>query len=109
MGPSLDYSARLVVKFGGIEADDSGEGLAVREAAIGAHQLVGVPRRNLDMIAEHSIMPDLQRADCGRITISSFERSNGPPSVGRGVAQCIEVRVIAFGDVPALRPIERRR
>jgi hypothetical protein len=40
------------------------------EAAVGRHQLVGVPRRNLDMIAEHRIVPDLERRDAGRISIS---------------------------------------
>ena len=59
----LDHPARFLVQLGRIEADDAGQRLAMGEAAVGAHQLVGMPRRDFDMVAEHGVVADLQRAD----------------------------------------------
>ncbi len=59
----LDHPARFLVQLGRVEAHDAGQRLAVREAAVRRHQPVGMPGRDLDMIAEHRIVADLQRAD----------------------------------------------
>ena len=62
VGAGLDHLLRLLVQLGRVEADHAGEGLAVGEAAVRRHQPVGVPRRHLDMIAEHGVVADLERA-----------------------------------------------
>ena len=100
---------RLVVKLGRVEADDAGERLAVGEAAVGRHQLVGMPRGHFDMIAENGVVPDLERADGGRIAIARFERGNCTAAVRCRIAQRVQIGVIAFRDVSALRGVDRRR
>ena len=83
----LDDAARFLVQFGRIEADHAGERLAMGEAAVGRHQPVGVPGRHFDVIAEHRIVPDLERADAGRVAIARLERGDGAAAVRGGVAQ----------------------
>ena len=61
------------------------------------------------MIAEHRIVPDLERRDLRRIAIAAFERGDGAASVRRSRAQRVERRVVAFGDVAALAGVDRRR
>ncbi len=109
MAAGFDHPARLLVQLGRVEADHAGERLAMGEAAVGAHQPVGVPRRDLDMIAEHRIVADLERADAGRIAVARLERCDRAAAVGGGVAERVERGVIAFGDIAALRRIDRRR
>src|SRR6185503_18865064 len=62
-----------------------------------------------DVIAEHRIVPDLERRDAGRIAIAAFERGDGASTVRRSFAKRIERSIEAFGDVAALRGIDRRR
>ena len=57
---TLDDSARLLVQLGRVEPHDSRERLAMGETAVRRHQLVGVSRRDFDVIAEHRIVADLQ-------------------------------------------------
>ena len=66
MPAGLDHAARFLVQLGRVEAHDAGQRLAMGEAAVGRHQPVGVPRRDLDMIAEHRVVADLERAIAGR-------------------------------------------
>ena len=84
MRAGLDHAARFFVQFGRVEADHAGQRLAVGEAAVGRHQLVGVPRGDFDVIAEHGIVPDLERRDAGRVAVAAFERGDGAAAVGRG-------------------------
>ena len=86
VGARLDNAARFLVKFGRVEAHHACQRLTVREAAFGRHQSVGVPGRDLDMIAEHRIVPDLERRDLRRIAIAAFERGDGAASVRRSRA-----------------------
>ena len=109
VGAGLDHPARFLVQLGRIEADHAGQRLAMGEAAVRRHQPVGVPGRDLDMIAEHRIVADLERSDSGRVAIFGLERGNRAAAVGGGVAQSIERGVIAFRDVAALRSVDRRR
>src|SRR3712207_7691830 len=50
-------------RAGRVEANDSRQSLPMGEAALGAHQPVGMLGRHLDMIAEHRIVPDLERSE----------------------------------------------
>ena len=81
MGAGLDHPARLRVEVGRVEADDAGQRLAVGEAAVRRHQPVGVPRRDLDMIAEHGIVADLERRDAGRLAVARLQRRDGAAAV----------------------------
>ena len=109
MRPGLSHLQRRVVQIGRIEAHDAGERLAVREPAIGLHQRIAVFRRHLDMIAEHAIVPDLERADSGALTVIGLQRSDRAASAGAGRAQIIQRGVISLGDVTAIARIDRRR
>ena len=53
-----------VVQLGRVEADHAGQRLAVGEAGVG-DQRVGGARGDLDMIAEHAVVADLERGDAG--------------------------------------------
>ena len=57
-----------LAELGGGEAHLAGERLAMDEGRVErrAQQLVAVLRGHLDEIAEHVVVPDLQRADAGR-------------------------------------------
>ena len=48
------------------------------------HQLVAVLRGDLDEIAEHVVVPDLQRADAGRFGVAHLQRGD---DAARFVAQ----------------------
>src|SRR3546814_17307633 len=64
---------------------------------------------HLDMIAEHAVMPDLERGDAGAFAILRFERRDRLAPVARRFAQRVERMIIAFGDIAALRRVDRRR
>ena len=60
-------------------------------------------RRHLDMIAEHAVVPDLERGDAGARAVVRLQRGDRAPPARAGVAQIVERGVIAFGDIAALR------
>src|SRR5205823_13994532 len=60
VGARLDHPARFLMQLGRVETHNACERLAVGEATVWSHELVGVTSRNLDMIAKHRIVPDLQ-------------------------------------------------
>src|SRR4051795_9442991 len=97
------------MKLGGVEADDSGERLAVGEAAVGRHEPLGVPGGDFDMIAEDRVVADLERADAGGVAVARLERGYGAATIGSRVAQRVETLVIGLGDIAALRRIDGRR
>ena len=108
MRPGLDDAARFLVQLGRVEADHSGQRLAMGEAAVRRHQPVGVPGGDFDVIAEHGVVADLERRNAGRIAIAAFERGDRAAAVGCGRAQRVERGVVAFGDVAALAGVDRR-
>src|SRR3546814_15405980 len=64
---------------------------------------------NLDMLAEHAIVADLERGDAGSLAILRFEGGDRLAPVAGRLAQRVERGVIAFGDIAALRRVDRRR
>ena len=90
------------------QAPITGESLPVGETAVRRHQPVSVPDGNLDMIAEHRIVPDPERRDPGGVAVRAFERGDGSAAVRCGGAQGVERGVVAFRDVAALRCVNRR-
>ena len=111
MRAGLDHAARFLVQLGRVETDDAGERLAMGEAAIRRHQPLGMPGRDLDMIAEHRIVADLERADRRRVAIAGFEPGDRPAAVGRRVAQARRARRHSLRrcSPPSTRPAAARR
>ena len=105
----LDHPRRLGVQVGRIEAHHPGQRLAMGEARPAPSAARRACAGNLDMIAEHRIVADLERRDAGRLAVAAFERGNRPPPIRRRGAQRVQRGVIALGDIAALRRIERRR
>ena len=97
-------------EFGGGEADLTGQRLAMDETRIErcGHQLVAVLRRDLDEIAEHIVVPDLEDADAGLLGIAGLQLRD---HLARAIAQrsrLVECAVIALADEAAVAP-ERRQ
>ena len=61
----------------------------------GVEQLVAVLRRHLDEIAEHVVVPDLQRLDAGRIGIARLQRGDHPARFVAQRARLVERAVVA--------------
>src|ERR1700709_2217102 len=80
---------RELVQRRGVEAGDAGERLAVGEAAVRAHQRVGMFGADLDMIAEHAIVADLEAGDAGLVAVARLERSDRAAAVARQAAQIV--------------------
>ncbi len=59
---------------GGAEARGVRHRLAPREAQRGEIELVGVRRRHLDVVADHVVVPDLQRRHAGRRPVLGLQR-----------------------------------
>src|SRR3546814_4647699 len=79
--------------------------LAMGEAAVGLHQLVGGAGGHLDMIAEHAIMPDFERGDAGLLAIFRLQRGDGAAAVPGEATQFVQRRVIAVGDKIGRAPV----
>src|SRR4029079_9284504 len=105
VGTRLYDTARFFVEFGRVEANHAGKRLAVGENAVGLLQRVCVPRGDVDVIAEHGVVTNLERRDPRGIAIAAFERGDGAAAVGCGIAQSIELRIASFGDITALRRV----
>ena len=83
--------------------------LAVGKAAVGRHQPVSMARCDLDEIAEHAIVADLECRDAGFIAIARLHRRNRPARIARCGAQFVERRIISIGDIAAIAAFRRRR
>jgi hypothetical protein len=83
MAASLGDPRRLFVQLGRVEPDHARQRLPVGEAAVRRHQRIAMLGRHLDMIAEHAIVPDLERGDPGFRTIAGLKRGDRLPPVAR--------------------------
>ena len=108
MAARFGDAARFLVQRERIEAHRAGHRLAVGEAAVGRHQRIGVTARHLDEIAEHAVVPDLERGHPGLVAVLRFERGDRAARMGRDRAQLIERRIVALGDEAALAALGRR-
>ena len=86
-----------LAEFGCGEAHLSGQRLAMDEGRIQRrrHQPVAMLRRDLDEIAQHIVVPDLQALDAGIVGVARLHRGDDE---ARGVAQAaglVERRLIA--------------
>ena len=102
-------AAGLLVQRKRIEAHRAGHRLAMGEAAFGGHQRVGVARGHLDEIAEHAVMPDLERGHARLVAVLRLKRGDGAAGVRRDQPQLVERGVVALGDEAALAALGRRR
>ena len=71
------------------------------KAAVRSHQPIGMARANLDEIAQHAIVADLEARDSRLLAIARLHRGNRPARIARGGAQLVERGVIAIGDEAA--------
>ena len=99
-----------LAEFGGGEADLAGQGLAVDEGRIQrrGHQPVAVLRRDLDEIAEHIVVADLETLDAGVFGVARLHRGDDE---ARGVAQIaglVERALIAFANKTAVALDQRQ-
>ena len=85
----LDHPARFLVQLGRIEADHAGERLAVGEAAVRRHQLVGMPGAKLrhDSRARHCGGSSARRCRWRRGSALRAPRSRGGRSTRRRAAR----------------------
>eukprot|EP01136_Pigoraptor_vietnamica_P023031 Opistho-1_new@6302 len=109
VGAGLRHLDRDLMQFGRVEADHARQRLAMGEAAVGAHQIVGMLGRDLDMIAEHAVMLDLERGDAGALLIVGLQRGDGAAATGARVTQIVERGIVPLGDIAAIGGIDRRR
>ena len=91
-----------------IEAHGARHGLTVRKAAFGSHQGIAMPGGDFDEIAQHLVMPDLQRRDARVFAILALQCRNGAARISARLAQCVERVIVALRDVAPLGPLGRR-
>ena len=89
---------------GGGEADLVGGGLAVDESRIEgrAQQLLAVLGRDVDEIAEHVVVADLQALDGGVIGVARLHRGDHETGGVAQIARLVEGGVIALADKTAV-------
>ena len=95
-----------LAELGGGEAHLAGERLAVDEGRVERRrqQLLAVLRGHLDEIAEHVVVPDLQRAHAGRVGVARLQRRDHAAGfvaqrarlVERGVVACAHEAAVAL-------------
>ena len=83
-------------QFGRGEAHLAGQGLAVDEGLVERrrHQAIAVLRGHLDEIAEHVVVPDLERADLGFVRVARLQRGHDPARLiaqRPGLIECLIV------------------
>ena len=100
---------RFLVQAERVETHRAFHRLTVSEAAIHCHQCIAVTAGNLDEIAKHAIMLDLQRADPGFLAIARFHGSDSAAGIARHFAQFIEARIVALRDEATIGSLGRRR
>ena len=97
-------------QFRGGKAHGIGQRLAVNEAFAmrGLEQLRAMARGHLDEIAEHAIVPDLQRANVGVLDQSRLQRCHDGARLRREGPFAVEGRVVAAADETAIAGQQRR-
>lgn len=91
-----------------VETHRPGHGLAVGETAVGSHQRIAMARGHLDKIAQHPIVPDLQRGDPGIGAVFRLQRGNRAARIARDLPQLIKRMVKSGGNKAALSAFGRR-
>ena len=99
-----------LAEFGGREAGLTGQRLAVDEGGVERrrHQLVAVLRGDLDEVAEHVVVADLQALDAAIVGVARLHRGHHE---ARGVAQIaglVERGLEAFADEAAVALLQRQ-
>ena len=86
-----------LAEFGGGEADLSRKRLAVNKCRVErrGHQLVAVLRRDLNEIAQHVVVPDLESLDAGVVGVARLHCGDHQPRSVAQAAGFVERRFIA--------------
>ena len=64
--------------------------------------------RHLDVVAEHIVVPDLQRADAGLLDQPALQAEDHAPRFGRQPARLVELAVVAFAHEAAVALQQRQ-
>ena len=99
----LDDAGRFLRQISGVEPNDTGQSLTVGKAGFGIHQRVGMFGRYLNMIAQHGIVPHLERGNACPFAILRLQRGDGAPPARCRITQSVERRIIARGNIAAAR------
>ena len=93
-----------LAKFGGGEAHLPGQRLAMDEGRVErrAHQLVAVLRGDVDEIAEHVVVPDLQRPDARGLGVAHLKRGDDAARFVAQRSRFVERRLVARADKAAV-------
>src|SRR6056297_4307622 len=70
--------------------------------------LCGMRRRGLDEVAEHVVVPDLERGDSARLPVLRLKARDHPPAFVAQPAGRVEGRLYPEGDEPAIAGKMRR-
>ena len=108
MATCLRYPQRFLMQFGRVKPHGARHRLTVGKASPGRHQSIAMLGRYLNKIAKHRIVPDLKRGDARGIAIARLQLRNGLPPVATRNTQHVQRRIIALGDIAALRCVRRR-
>ena len=86
----------------------AGQGLAMDEGGLGpARQLVGLGRRDLDVVAEHVVVADLEGGDAGFRDVAALQVGDQAAALVAQAAQRVQLRRIAGRDEAAVAGMER--
>ena len=66
-----------------VETHGPGHGLTMGKTAVRGHQCIGVLGGNLNKIAQHAIVADLERGDPSAIAVLRLKRGNRPAGIAR--------------------------
>ena len=102
LGGELNIST--FAEFGGGEANLPGQRLAMDEGRIQRrrHQFVAVLRGDLDEIAEHVVVADLERLDAGILGVARLHCGDDQAGGVAKAAGLVQRRLIAFSDKTAI-------
>ena len=93
-----------VGELGGGEADGAGHGLAVDETGVlrRRQEAFGVVGADLDEIAEHVVVLDLQTANLGLAGVARLQAGNHPAALVAEPPRLVELGVVAVADEAAV-------
>ena len=105
MAASLRDADRFFMQFWRIEPHRPRHRLPMGKACPGGHQSIAMLGRHLDKIAKNGIVADFERRYARHIAITRFQLRDCLSSIAPRHPQHIQSRVIAFGDIAALRGV----
>src|SRR6266516_897330 len=82
-------------------------GLGLTPLVVAGHA-IAVRVRHLDVVAEHLVEPDLERADPGALTLARLQARDVVLATVAGVLQLVELAIVARANRVTVRRLGRR-